>query len=64
LARIRLATRTRATVLRRPDRVGLVQATLAFALLPGIYLVALKQGTAENEIRALTFFSPVLTITG
>jgi Ca2+-transporting ATPase len=45
-------------------RWGLVQGTLAFALLAGIYLFALKQGMAENEIRALTFFSLVLTIVG
>ncbi|MFA6156551.1 cation-translocating P-type ATPase [Mesorhizobium sp.] len=43
---------------------GLIQGTLAFALLAGIYLFALKQGMAENEIRALTFFSLVLTIVG
>ncbi|MBE1208367.1 cation-translocating P-type ATPase [Aminobacter carboxidus] len=43
---------------------GLVQGTLAFAFLAGIYLVALKQGMAENEIRALIFFSLVLTIVG
>lgn len=43
---------------------GLIQGTLAFALLAGIYLVALGQGMAENEIRALTFFSLVLTIVG
>lgn len=45
-------------------RWGLIQGTLAFALLAGIYLVALRQGMAENEIRALTFFSLVLTIVG
>ncbi|GLQ82783.1 ATPase [Mesorhizobium huakuii] len=43
---------------------GLLQGTLAFVLLAGIYLVALGQGMAENEIRALTFFSLVLTIVG
>ena len=43
---------------------GLVQGTLAFAFLAAIYLVALAQGMAENEIRALTFFSLVLTIVG
>ena len=43
---------------------GLIQGTLAFALLAGIYLVVLRQGMAENEIRALTFFSLVLTIVG
>lgn len=45
-------------------RWGLVQGTLTFALLAGVYLVALRQGMAENEIRALTFFSLVLTIVG
>ncbi|MDG4875339.1 cation-translocating P-type ATPase [Mesorhizobium sp. WSM4935] len=43
---------------------GLIQGTLAFALLAGIYLFALRQDMAENEIRALTFFSLVLTIVG
>jgi Ca2+-transporting ATPase len=43
---------------------GLIQGIVAFALLAGIYIVALRQGMAENEIRALTFFSLVLTIVG
>jgi len=43
---------------------GLIQGALAFALLAAIYLVALRQGMAENEIRALIFFSLVLTIVG
>lgn len=64
-------------VMRRPPRKpdaplfsraliawGLVQGTLAFAFLAAIYLVALTRGMAENEIRALTFFSLVLTIVG
>ncbi|PTE08778.1 cation-translocating P-type ATPase [Mesorhizobium helmanticense] len=64
-------------VMRRPPRKkdsplfsgalvgwGLIQGTLAFAVLAGIYLVALRQGMVENEIRALTFFSLVLTIVG
>ncbi|CDX56206.1 P-type HAD superfamily ATPase [Mesorhizobium plurifarium] len=71
------AEREEDDVMRRPPRNphsplfsvaligwGLIQGTLAFALLAGIYLVALRQGMAENEIRALTFFSLVLTIVG
>lgn len=71
------AEREEDDVMRRPPRNpnsplfsgaligwGLLQGTLAFALLAGIYLVALRQGMAENEIRALVFFSLVLTIVG
>lgn len=43
---------------------GLIQGIVAFALLAGIYIVALRQGMAENEVRALMFFSLVLTIAG
>jgi Ca2+-transporting ATPase len=37
---------------------------LAFACLAVIYLVALRRGMAENEIRALMFFALVITIVG
>ncbi|TIT26676.1 MAG: cation-translocating P-type ATPase, partial [Mesorhizobium sp.] len=43
---------------------SVVQGLLAFALVAGIFLVALRWGMPENEIRALTFFSLVLTIVG
>jgi Ca2+-transporting ATPase len=43
---------------------GLVQGMLAFACLAVIYLVALRRGMAENEIRALMFFALVITIVG
>ena len=43
---------------------SLVQGMLAFALVAGIFLFALHWEMPENEIRALTFFSLVLTIVG
>lgn len=43
---------------------SLVQGLLAFALVAAIFLIALHWGMPENEIRALTFFSLVLTIVG
>ncbi|EHH12723.1 ATPase [Mesorhizobium amorphae] len=43
---------------------SVVQGLLAFALVAGIFLFALHWGMPENEIRALTFFSLVLTIVG
>lgn len=62
-------------VMRRPPRApndplfsgGLVgwsilQGTLAFALVAAIYIVALRRGMPEDEVRALAFFSLVLTI--
>lgn len=43
---------------------SLVQGTLAFALVAAVFLLALHWGMPENEVRALTFFSLVLTIVG
>jgi Ca2+-transporting ATPase len=43
---------------------GLLQGVAAFGLVAGIYLVALDRGLAENEVRALTFFSLVMAIVG
>jgi Ca2+-transporting ATPase len=43
---------------------SLVQGTLAFSLVAGIFLFALHWEMPENEMRALTFFSLVLTIVG
>lgn len=43
---------------------SVVQGLLAFALVAGIFLFALHWGMPEDEIRALTFFSLVLTIVG
>ena len=43
---------------------SLVQGTLAFALVAGIFLLGLRWGMPEDEIRALTFFSLVLSIVG
>ena len=62
-------------VMRRPPRTpdaplfsgpsiawGLVQGAFAFALVAAIYLLALSRGMPEAEVRALTFFSLVLSI--
>jgi Ca2+-transporting ATPase len=43
-------------------RWGLLQGLLAFALVAGIYVIALKRGMPEEEVRALAFFSLVLVI--
>ncbi len=43
---------------------SVVQGMLAFALVAGIFLFALHWGMPEDKIRALTFFSLVLTIVG
>jgi Ca2+-transporting ATPase len=64
-------------VMRRPPRnpetplfsaslIGwsLIQGVLAFALVAIIFVVALNRGMPEAEVRALTFFSLVLTIVG
>ncbi len=64
-------------IMRRPPRhpgpplfsralVGwsVLQGALAFALVAGIFLVALRSGMPETEVRALVFFSLVLTIVG
>ncbi|TAK50365.1 MAG: cation-translocating P-type ATPase [Xanthobacteraceae bacterium] len=40
----------------------LTQGLVAFALVGGIFLFAATQGLAENEVRALTFFSLVTAI--
>ncbi|MBL8675244.1 MAG: cation-translocating P-type ATPase, partial [Rhodospirillales bacterium] len=62
-------------VMRRPPRSpdeplfparliawSLSQGMLALALVAGIFLAALQRGMPESEVRALTFFSLVLTI--
>ena len=62
-------------VMRRPPRSpdeplfsggliawSILQGTLAFGLVAAIYIVALRRGMPEDEVRALTFFSLVLTI--
>ena len=41
---------------------SILQGTLAFGLVAAIYIVALRRGMPEEEGRALTFFSLVLTI--
>jgi Ca2+-transporting ATPase len=41
---------------------SLLQGALAFVLVAIIYIVATRRGMAEAEVRALTFFSLVLTI--
>ncbi len=43
---------------------SLLQGTIAFVLLAAIYLVALRRGMPEAEVRALTFFSLVMAIVG
>ena len=62
-------------VMRRPPRApdaplfsgalivwGLLQGVCAFALVAVIFVVALGQGMPETEVRALAFFSLVVTI--
>ena len=62
-------------VMRRPPRApdeplfsgaligwSILQGTLAFGLVAAIYIVALRRGMPEEEVRALAFFSLVLTI--
>jgi P-type Ca2+ transporter type 2C len=62
-------------VMRRPPRqpdaplfssalIGwsVIQGLLAFALVAGIFFVALRRGMPEAEVRALAFFSLVLSI--
>ena len=64
-------------VMRRPPRspdeplfsgalIGwsLVQGAFAFVLVAAIFIVASRRGMPEAEVRALTFFSLVLTIVG
>ena len=64
-------------VMRRPPRAqsdplfsgwligwGVLQGVVVFALVGTIFVVALKRGMPEDEVRALTFFSLVLTIVG
>jgi Ca2+-transporting ATPase len=63
-------------VMRRPPRApdqplfagplvgwSLLQGAIAFAAVAAIFLIASKRGMPENEVRALTFFSLILTIT-
>ena len=62
-------------VMRRPPRApdaplfsspligwGLLQGAFAFALVAVIFVVAFRRGMPEEEVRALAFFSLVLTI--
>ncbi len=62
-------------VMRRPPRnpeeplfanhlIGwsLVQGAVAFVLVAAIYIVAIKRGMPETEMRALVFFSLVMTV--
>ena len=64
-------------VMRRPPRApeeplfstpliywSVLQGLLAFALVAAIFVVALKRGMPESEVRALAFFSLVMTIVG
>jgi Ca2+-transporting ATPase len=64
-------------VMRRPPRApdeplfsgplifwSVLQGLLAFALVAAIFFVALQRGMPENEVRALAFFSLVMTIIG
>ena len=41
---------------------GVLQGAVAFALVGAIFVVALRRGMPEDEVRALTFFSLVLAI--
>ena len=41
-----------------------LQGALAFALVAIIYLVALRRGMPDDEVRALAFFSLIMTIIG
>jgi len=41
---------------------SVLQGGLAFALVGAIFVIALQRGMPEDEVRALTFFSLVLTI--
>ena len=41
---------------------SLLQGALAFALVAAIFVVALQRGMPEEEVRALTFFSLVISI--
>jgi Ca2+-transporting ATPase len=43
---------------------SLLQGALAFVLVAAIFVVASRRGMPEPEVRALTFFSLVLTIVG
>jgi Ca2+-transporting ATPase len=62
-------------VMRRPPRApdqplfsgpliiwSLLQGAFAFALVAAIFIVAFRRGMPEEEVRALTFFSLVVTI--
>ena len=64
-------------VMRRPPRApdaplfsrtlivwSVLQGALAFALVAVIYLVALRRGMPDDEVRALAFFSLIMTIVG
>ena len=62
-------------VMRRPPRApeeplfsghrigwSLLQGALAFAVIAGIFVIAYRRRMPETEVRALTFFSLVVTI--
>ncbi len=43
---------------------SLLQGTLTFILVAAIFVVSSQYGMAENEVRALTFFSLIISIVG
>lgn len=43
---------------------SLLQGTLTFILVAAIFVVSSRYGMAENEVRALTFFSLIISIVG
>jgi len=71
------AEREEDDVMRRPPRPpsapllswqlivwGVLQGALAFAVVAAMFVIALKRGMPENEVRALAFFALVLAIIG
>ena len=53
-----------AAVFRPIDRLEFLQGAFAFVLVAGIFVVAFRRGMPEEEVRALAFFSLILTIVG
>ena len=43
---------------------SLLQGTLAFALVAAIFVIGYRHGMPETEVRALAFFSLIMTIVG
>ncbi len=71
------AEREEKNVMRRPPRAaasrlfsrglvvwGLFQGTLAFGIVAGLYLLAIRLGLADGEVRAVTFVALVLANLG